>query len=107
MLYLGHDAPEHNITSSFLRDYPLWIHAKNLGALYYLINNPGLVYFWHQEDYFTLTSNGYIWTYPGQPLTPKSISVLPEKNDSNYEEILNLNCFGICSDFVLKLKCLT
>ena len=22
-------------------------------------------YFWHQNDKFTLTSKGYIWTFPG------------------------------------------
>ena len=25
-----------------------------------------LNYFWHQTDDFTLTSHGYIWTYPGK-----------------------------------------
>ena len=29
--------------------------------------------FRHQEDDVTLTSRGYMWTYPGKPLTEKQI----------------------------------
>ena len=34
--------------------------------------------FEHQEDDVTLTSEGYIWTYPNKQLTDNSIAVLPE-----------------------------
>jgi hypothetical protein len=54
-------------------------------------------YFWHQEDDYTITSKGFIWTYPGKKLFLKSICVLPEK--FNYEKI---KCTGICSDFIEK-----
>ena len=47
----------------------------------------------------TLTSNGYFWTFPGKKLLKNSICVLPEKTD--YKEI---NCAGICSDFIEKYK---
>jgi len=56
-------------------------------------------YFWHQEDDYTITSEGYIWTYPGKKLFNKSICVLPETHDYK-----NLNCLGICSDFIEKYK---
>ena len=55
--------------------------------------------FWHQEDDFTLTSRGFIWTYPGKELTLKSICVLPESTDNEIGE-----CFGICSDVIKKYK---
>lgn len=102
--FLGHDGPTYSIKSDFLHQPGLWIHAKNLEALYWL-SNTNLNYFWHQEDNFTLTSKGYIWTYPGKELTDKSISVMPEWNDPNLQN-LNLNCFGICSDYINKISSL-
>lgn len=101
--YLGHDAPTYKIDWSFLEKQGLWIHAKNIEALYVLGVNNKLNFFWHQEDYFTLTSHGYIWTYPGNLLTKNSISVLPEWQDPELKN-LDLNCYGICSDYILKIK---
>ena len=99
---LGHDTPDFEVPFEFLQQPGLWIHAKNLKALYQL-SKTNLVYFWHQEDEFTLTSNGYIWTYPGRILTDKSIMLLPEWNNPRLEN-LDLNCYAICSDYVDKLK---
>jgi hypothetical protein len=104
-LWLGHDEPQYEIDSSFLRTRSLWIHAKNLEALEWCTNYPGLEYFWHQEDDFVLTSNNYIWTYPNKPLTLNSVAVMPEWADPEFIN-LNTECFGICSDFVIKIKTL-
>jgi hypothetical protein len=101
--YLGHDAPTHKIDWSFLEKQGLWIHAKNIEALYALSSNRKLNFFWHQEDDFTLTSQGYIWTYPGKPMTTNSVMVLPEWQDPDFKN-LNLNCYGICSDYITKIK---
>ena len=49
--------------------------------------------FWHQEDDVTLTSKGYLWTYPNKQLTPKSIAVLPEG-------VIEEEIAGFCSDFI-------
>jgi len=95
---LGHDTPDYEVSFEFLKQSKLWIHAKNLTALYEL-GKTTLVYFWHQGDDFTLTSNGYIWTYPGKDLTDKSIMVMPEWSDLNFKN-LDTNCYAICSDFV-------
>jgi hypothetical protein len=99
-LFLGHDTPDYLIDASFLKKTGLWIHAKNLEALYWL-NHTNYNYFWHQNDDFTLTSHNWIWAYPGKELTPNSIMVMPEWNKT-VEELTNLkeNCFGICSDYV-------
>lgn len=106
ILYLGHDLPQYKIDQNFLFEKPLWIHAKNLKALYFLTKTKTLEYFWHQNDDFILTSTGFIWTFPGKPLTDHSICVLPELDDP---ELLKLNykCYGICSDYVYKIKNLT
>jgi hypothetical protein len=101
--WLGHDDPTYLVDFKFLEQPGLWIHAKNLPALHILGEDPKLNFFWHQEDDFTLTSQGYIWTYPGKLLTDRSISVMPEWNDPNFNN-LNFNCFGICSDYILKIE---
>lgn len=97
--FLGHDGPTWKVQVDFLKAPGLWCHAKNLEALQSMIQY-GIHCFWHEEDDFTLTSEGYIWTYPGKPLGPKSIYVMPEKNDFKDMQ----GCYGICSDFVERLR---
>jgi hypothetical protein len=98
--YLGHDGPQYKVSLDFLRQPGLWLHCKNILALEkskaFAVQNP---YFWHQEDDVTLTSNGLFWTYPGKPLTPYSIAVMPEwcaRDPPNID-----SAYGICTDYVL------
>jgi hypothetical protein len=63
-----------------------------------------LNYFWHQTDNFTLTSKQYIWTYPGQQYTDKSVIVILESSIYNIQSINQLNCYGVCSDYVQEFK---
>ena len=100
--YLGHDYPDYMIDKKFLDISGLWIHAKNLGALHWLTDT-SLCYFWHENDKFTLTSNNFIWTFPGQELTQQSVAVLPELYDPEFKN-LPTTCYGICSDYVNKLE---
>jgi len=102
-LWLGHDAPTYPIHEDFLKPYGLWIHAKNLGAFRWLTETD-LNYFWHEEDKFTLTSHRFIWTYPGNDLTQRSIMVMPEYVDKTLSNTKGVQCFGICSDYVEKIK---
>lgn len=101
--WLGHDEPTYIINFEFLEQSGLWIHAKNLAALY-ILTGTDLNYFWHQEDNFTLTSYGYIWTYPGKQLTKNSVMVLPEWDNPELVDIENTKCYGICSDYVQKIR---
>ena len=98
-LYLGHDKPQYKINKKFLLNKKLWCHAKNLEALVYL-KKIKAIFYWHQKDDFTMTSNGYIWTYPGKKLSNKSIRVLPEYKKSKIIK----NISGICSDYIKKYK---
>lgn len=100
--FLGHDNPDYEIPFEFLKKPELWIHAKNLDALY-MLGNTYTNYFWHQGDDFTLTNFGWIWTYPGNPLTKNSVCVMPEWNDPEFKN-LNTNCYGICSDYVERIR---
>ena len=96
--YLGHDFAEYKVDESFLLNKKIWCHAKTNNALLAL-HKINAHYFWHQEDDYTITSKGYIWTYPGKQLLLNSICVLPEI--ASYK---NLKCAGICSDFIEKYK---
>lgn len=97
--YLGHDEPQYNIENNFLLKKEVWCHAKNLEALTEM-KKIGSHYFWHENDQFTLTSKGYIWTYPGNELSYNSICVLPEKDLKKK----TLECAGVCSDFIKRYK---
>lgn len=98
VIFLGHDKPEYLVPESFLIEIgnSAWFHCKNLEALSFFNNVfPQLNYFWHQEDDFTLTSQGYIWTYPGKPVSSRSVVVDLENNSG--ETV----AFGICSNFLV------
>ncbi len=101
-LFLGHDQPQYKINLDFLNSYKdrLFIHCKSLEALDYMSNLDGFNYFWHQNDDYTLTSKGYIWTYPNKSVTKKNILVIKEK--INKDKLPN--CLGICSDYVFLYK---
>jgi len=93
--YLGHDEPKYLVKKDFLKIDGLWCHAKNIQGLYSMLED-NIHCFWHQEDDVTLTSKGYMWTYPGKELTMNSIAVLPE-------EEIEVEVAGICSDYVVRL----
>ena len=95
-LYLGHDEPQHEVNLKFLQNNKLWCHAKNILALQYMLLH-NVHCFWHQTDDFTITSKGYLWTYPGKNLTNQSICVMPERADYSHSEILK--CSGVCTDY--------
>ena len=92
--YLGHDEPTYQINFNYLRNKKFWCHAKNIEALNKMLKED-IHCFWHQEDDVTLTSKGYMWTYPGKQLTENSICVKPELSDEKPKKVI-----GICSDFI-------
>tara|TARA_R110000796_G_scaffold179586_1_gene296141 strand:- start:919 stop:1359 length:441 start_codon:yes stop_codon:yes gene_type:complete len=93
--FLGHDMPSHSTTIHFLNNDKLWCHCKNIDALRKLLEE-NIRCFFHNNDEATLTSDGYIWTYPGKHLTEKSICVMPEKDNWNIPK----GVAGVCSDFL-------
>jgi len=103
--WLGHDEAQYKTTFRWLfqRHSKLWVHCKNLESLHKLtrrdkknIWNGFLNYFWHQKDDFTLTSKGFIWTFPRRKLTNNSVCVCPEKFTGPKKDLKN--CYGVCSD---------
>jgi hypothetical protein len=56
--------------------------------------------FWHQNDDYTLTSEGYIWTYPNKQVTDMSIQMC---FNGNFEDIHDIAA-GVCSDWIGNYK---
>ena len=96
--FLGHDKPQFRVDSKFLEDQKLWCHSKNSDALKEL-SKLNCHFFWHNTDDYTITSKGFIWIYPGKPVLKNGICVMPEKTKN-----INLDCRGICSDFIESYK---
>jgi hypothetical protein len=96
--FLGHDKPEYTISYKWLEKYKnkLWIHCKTLFSLRYFYDSD-FNYFWHQDDDFTLTSKGYIWTYPNKEVTDKSVIVCRTKEEQ--ETMFKKKPFAICTDY--------
>ena len=98
--YLGHDEPQYEIDDCWLeeRTDKLWVHCKNVESLNW-IRSTILHYFWHEEDTLTLTSENYMWVYPGKQPIVGSIAVMPELENDNV-----LLCTGICSDYIKRYE---
>lgn len=97
----------HLVSDEFLSRPELWLHCKNVEAL---AKAPTVAenYFWHQDDHYTLTSTGLVWTYPGfRMLGNRFIMVLPERNwafpaKSAAEELAGIekqDIYGCCTDY--------
>lgn len=87
---LGHDQPTYPISAEFLQQDGIWCHAKNADALKAMLDRD-VHCFWHQDDDYTLTSKGFIWTFPGKSLNTKSICVHPKS-------LLLPDVAGVCAD---------
>jgi hypothetical protein len=101
-VWLGHDSPVERITDSEIKELSenTWFHCKNLNALEYFKKiYSDSKFFWHQSDDFTLTSNGYIWTFPNKETCEYSILV-----DLMASEPVNKTLYGICTDYAEALR---
>ncbi len=99
--YSGHDQPFNKIDVQWLDDFRslLWCHAKNLDALWMLLEI-GMHCFWHQQDAFTLTSQGFIWAH-------QDIAFQLQSNPNHDSSIvfvhpgrtIPVHCYGVCTDY--------
>jgi len=104
-LFLGHDEPQYPTDFDWLKERSsnLWIHCKNIDALLYFTDIDYSLelfnYFWHETDTVTLTSENWIWAFPGKQPINGSIAVMPEMYDDDVSEAA-----GVCSDYIEKYK---
>lgn len=99
---LGHDRPQYEVSDYFLENPNFWCHAKDIETMTALLD-PGFPVhaFFHETDQCTITTQKWIWTYPGYPvLGHRSIAVMPER----MPEMDLSKAGGICSDFPLRYQ---
>ena len=104
-IWFGHNEPQYPAHITVLNNR-YWLHCKNIEALRFFggieINEANV--FWYESDDYTLTNKRFIWTNIGKDLTGRSIMVMPEVTDSTLENTLDVDCAGICSDWIQKIK---
>lgn len=96
-LFLGHDVPEFKINKEWLFDlkYSLWIHCKDLSALDFCLQN-NLHCFYHETDKVTLTSKGYIWTFPQESYKIYNNQVILDFSETPKK----YDCYAMCLDYI-------
>jgi hypothetical protein len=106
-IYLGHDEPTFSITLDWIsrNSSRLWLHCKNeMALLFFDSMDLGHNFFWHENDTFTRTSQGYIWAFPASQPISGTICVLPERLDKEWLNKDYAHVKGICTDYVQLLK---
>lgn len=99
-LWLGHDEPQEKIDIEFLENPLLWVHSKNLAAMFVLWPMPLVNTFWHDKDAFTVTSKGFRWSDALQDMTRDGICVMPDRS-AHVCGLIKSGTYkpmGICSD---------
>lgn len=93
--WLGHDGPECRVSQNFLksRSDKLWVHCKNHDCLDYA-KSLNLNYFFHENEPYAVTSDGFLWCHPSSVVLKNSVAVLPEINDKDIGQ-----AYGVCTDF--------
>tara|TARA_X000000950_G_C13852748_1_gene635255 strand:- start:1099 stop:1635 length:537 start_codon:yes stop_codon:yes gene_type:complete len=113
-IYTGHDKPTYKIDLEFILNNKtnLILHIKKLDYdSAYTIDTLLELYeschcFCHEEDNFTITNKGLIWSHPKMGINKNTVCVMPEKVMSISSEafIKNLNLLkGVCTDFPLEI----
>ena len=93
-LWLGHDGPQYKTDTKFLNNPKILCHCKNKLAIDNL-NGWGIHWFWHQNDDYTITSQGWTWAYPNKPSAGHTcIAVMPALQLDVSENA------GVCSDYI-------
>jgi len=103
-LYLGHDTPDHAVTSQWLeeRSENLWIHVKDYKALVWITSQDHkFMYFCHESDTYCLTSNGYIWSHDIEN-DMSELCIVPLLDLRSVEGFSQTNFHAVCSDFAHK-----
>ena len=99
VLWLGHDCPTTILKDESLIMRPgAWVHLKNLDALRKMPQ--GAHFFIHDTDPATLTSQGFVWFYPGNIVSESiynSVIVLPERVGFGFPLLGKVK--AVCSDY--------
>ena len=80
-IFSGHNHPQYELNYEFLfyNKDKLWLHAKTVKTLQYLVFD-GFNCFYQEDEKFVLTINGWIWKH------------------SNFKELVDGNSVSVCLD---------
>jgi hypothetical protein len=103
--WLGHDEPCAQLQNlELLTHSHAWVHCKHIPALVECMRRcretDVIIHcFSHDSDDAILTSQGYIWAYPGHIIhNSHAICVMPERHGFTLHNIMPTG--GVCSDFL-------
>ena len=99
LIALGCDGPRYATTIDFLKNRKIIVRAQSIECLDFLISNE-IHCFYHSHDKCSLTTGGLIWTRPGGNITQRCIFTMPEWILSDITSIKDIQCAGICSNFI-------
>lgn len=105
-LFLGHDEPQYEISLEWIlkRKKHIWIHAKDFNSLYLLSKiNKKIIYFAHQNDDYTLISNGMIWCH-NYNISLNKKCIIPLITLDQINNFVDKKFYGVCSDYVVYSK---
>jgi hypothetical protein len=103
-LFLGHDGADFEVTLDWLleRDSELWIHCKNPPAIA-IMADTNANWFFHNSDDYTLTSRGYLWSFPGREVIGSKCVMLDFSSNLSKDDFSNHPPFAICGDYIADL----
>ena len=102
-LWLGHDKMDFLLGKDlFDKIIPhAWFHCKDIQSLEYLSGlNKNINFFFHDSDDYVVTSQGYIWAYPGKIGKTNTVIVMPEYTNTP----VPADSYAVCSDYVSKYQ---
>lgn len=96
--YLGHDEPKFEVTLDWIvsRKERAWVHCKNLRAVDQIFGSD-INWFSHQDDDFAITSEGYLWCYPGKVMRSAPFVLL---DFGSRAPQIRKNVVGVCADYL-------
>ncbi len=98
--WLGHDEPQYLVSFRWfsVMSSRLWLHCKSFSTLnsFAAIGDDCLHWFWHENDAYSLTSNGLIWTNRGKLTGVQSVLV---ELDYRGSEKRASDAYAICTDY--------
>jgi len=95
----GHDYGQYDVDLQWLLDRKdkLWVHCKDFTSLSELINTEMRI-FYHQNEDYTIISDGHIWAHNLTKVDDKCI--IPLLNKKKLRNWKGTDVYGICSDYV-------
>jgi hypothetical protein len=99
----GCEVPQYSTTVEFLKNTNIICRAQSIECLEFLLSNQ-VHCFYHKHDRCSLTNGGLLWTRPGSNITKSCVFNLPEIIMPDVTTIKDIECVGICSNFIKLIK---